>query len=203
MAVSAAVSELAEMVAAGGIPSNAAGSLYTTVSRKMAGTARSRSMQEKDVCSILITAVIPTVPRYDGTRTMWASWLGDVSLWVQRDGTLQRITGRDKAGLDMNALDAVLPYHPELAQETTVELLPDDRVAVMTDGLSDSFQAVAAVGDYFSAQWAGPPPHPTMFLQSLCYDAPVQSDDRTVVVTWCGGKTPALMTNDASPGRHT
>jgi serine/threonine protein phosphatase PrpC len=195
VAVSAAVTELAELAGAGRLPQDAAASLFTKIARKMAGTARSRSLRDQDVCSILITAVIPTAPRHDGTRPMWVAWLGDVSMWVMRDKNLQRVTGGDKAGLDMNTLDAVLPFNPDRAHERNWELQPGDRVALMTDGLSDSFQAIPAAFDYFTAQWAGPPPHPTAFLQDLCYDAPAQADDRTVVVTWCGDPDPASASN--------
>lgn len=199
VAVSTAVRELARMLGSGGIPAINTEMLYKMIAGEMAGTARSRRLTEQDVCSVLVTAVIPTAPARDGTRTMWSSWIGDVSLWIQRDSRLYRLTGEEKSGLDPNALGAVLPFQPDLVQETTRDLAQADRVVVMTDGLSDSMRAVSGVTEFFQQQWAGPPPHPALFLHSLCYDGPGQTDDRTVVVVWCGDEAAARSDAYAGP----
>jgi Protein phosphatase 2C len=199
VAVSAAARELSGMLDRGGIEAIDVGRLYKIVAGEMIGTGRNRGIPDEDICSILITAVIPAAPRDDGSRPIWASWIGDVSLWVQHEGRLIRLTGADKSGLDRNTLSAVLPFNPDQADQRHVKLLPYDAVAVMTDGLSDSLAAVPGVADFFAAQWAGPPPHPAAFLHSLCYDAPGQDDDRTAVVVWCGDRNPARASADRRP----
>ena len=156
----------------------------------MIGTGRARDLPDEDICSILIVAVIPTASSPDGTRPIWTSWIGDVSLWIHRAGTLRRMTGREKEGLDRNTLSAVLPFHPDRAERGVFDLRPSDRVAVVTDGLSDSLSGVAGAHEFFTRQWANAAPHPAAFLNSLCYDGPGQTDDRTAVVVWCGTDGP-------------
>lgn len=186
VAVSAATRELAKMLANGGMKAIDEDLLYKVVAGEMLGTGRNRGVADRDICSILIVAVIQAFSRPEGVRRVWASWIGDVSLWVLREGTLHRMTGKEKAGLDRNVLDAVLPYDPDRSETRRFELHPSDRVAVMTDGLSDSLHEIPEVSEYFARQWAGPVPHPAVFLHSLCYDGPGQTDDRTAVVVWAG-----------------
>lgn len=186
VAVSACVRELGKMLDAGGIQAIDTRRVYQVVAGQMLGTGRDRKVADGDVCAILITAVVPAMPQANGTRPLWASWIGDVSLWIQRDGELHRCTGEDKSGLDRNKLNAVLPFNPDQFEQDTFALAPDDRVAIMTDGLSDAFSDVAGAVGFFARQWSGPPPHPAAFLHSLCYDAPGQGDDRTAVVVWTG-----------------
>jgi serine/threonine protein phosphatase PrpC len=190
VAVSAAARELTRMLESGGTAQINAGLLYKTIAGEMVGTGRNRGIADRDVCAILITAVIPARANSDGTRTMWASWIGDVSLWTVRGGDLCRLTGQDKTGLDRNALSAVLPFSPDNAEWRTFDLYPHDRVALLTDGVSDSLISVDGTAEYFARQWAGPPPHPAAFLHSLCYDGPGQTDDRTAVVVWFGAADP-------------
>ena len=87
------------------------------------GTGRDRGIPDADVCAIVITAVIPSRPDRDGTRPMWASWIGDVSLWISRGGELRRMTGQGKTGLDRNELHAVLPFSPEQVEQGAFELI--------------------------------------------------------------------------------
>jgi serine/threonine protein phosphatase PrpC len=190
VAVNAAVRELTELVEKAGSLAIDATELYLKVAGEMIGTGRARGIQDREVCAILITAVIPARPEPDGTRSLWASWIGDVSLWISRDGRLHRTTGQDKDGLDRNALHAVLPFNPDQVQQCRFPLYPDDRVVLLTDGVSDSLTSIDAAMEYFTRQWAGPPPHPAAFLHSLCYDGPSETDDRTAVVVWCGSSHP-------------
>lgn len=191
VAVSASVRELGKMLAIGGIPAIDPQRVHRVVAGEMIGTGRNRQLADSDVCSVLITAVVPTVPQSDGTRPVWASWIGDVSLWIQRDGVLCRRTGEEKSGLDRNKLTAVLPFNPDQFCQDVFQLAPGDRLAVMSDGLSDSFADVPGVAEFFAGEWSGGPPHPAAFLHSLCYDAPGQGDDRTAVVVWTGaGRQP-------------
>jgi serine/threonine protein phosphatase PrpC len=190
VAVSAATRELAAMVESGGIRAINPELLYRKISGEIVGTGRDRGIPDADVCAIVITAVIPSRPDRDGTRPMWASWIGDVSLWISRGGELRRMTGQGKTGLDRNELHAVLPFSPEQVEQGVFELHPHDRVVLMTDGVSDSLESVDGTLDYFARQWAGPPPHPAAFLHSLCYDGPGQTDDRTAVVVWCDTPSP-------------
>jgi hypothetical protein len=186
VAVSAATREIGGMLARGGIDSIDVGRLYKVIAGEMLGTGRARDFPDEDICSILITTVIPAAPQPDGSREIWSSWLGDVSLWSQRQGHLRRLTGEDKSGLDRNALGAVLPFDPDRVEERCFGIGAGTVLAIMTDGVSDSLASVAGTRQFFSAQWGGPPPHPAAFLHSLCYDAPGQDDDRTAVVVWCG-----------------
>ena len=64
----------------------------------MVGTGRDRGIPDGDSCAILITAVIPARPEPDGTRPLWASWIGDVSLWISRDGGCTGPPGRTRTG---------------------------------------------------------------------------------------------------------
>lgn len=190
VAVTAATRELGKMLASGGMQAIDAELLYNKIVGEMLGTGRNRGVRDDDICSILIVAVIPTVPRPDGTRPIWTSWIGDVSLWIHRAGVLRRATGMEKTGLDRNALDAVLPFNPDRAQLATFELNPSNRVAVVTDGLSDSLSSLSGAIEFFTREWEHSAPHPAAFLHSLCYDGPGQTDDRTAVVVWCGGGRP-------------
>lgn len=186
LAVSASVRELRGMVGSEGMQTIDPHYLYKVIAGEMVGTGRSRQLDDGEICSILITAVIPTSPGPDGVRVIWASWIGDVSLWCQRGQQLERLTGHDKSGLDRNALNAVLPFDPDQVEHAQFRFEAGDRIAIMTDGLSDSLTDVAGVAAFFADQWAGPPPHPATFLHGLCYDAPGQADDRTAVVIWTG-----------------
>lgn len=201
VAVSAAARELSGMLDRSGMEGIDVGRLYKMVAGEMLGTGRDRGLPDEDICSILITAVIPATPRQDGTRRLWTSWIGDASLWAQHEGRLHRLTGEDKSGLDRNSLSAVLPFNPDMVEQRAFKLMPYDAVAVMTDGLSDSLTSVPGVADFFAAQWGSPPPHPAAFLHSLCYDAPGQDDDRTAVVIWCGAD--ALPSGRAGKGRRS
>jgi hypothetical protein len=190
VAVSTAVRELSNMLSAGPMDAIDVKLLYNVIAGEMLGTGRDRGVPDEDVCSILIVAAIPAMARPDGTRPMWASWIGDVSLWVHRGGDLIRVTGEEKTGLDRNTLTAVLPFNPDQVEEGHFELRPWDRVAVVTDGVSDTWSTIPAAADFFARQWAAPAPHPAAFLHSLCYDGPGQTDDRTAVVVWCGPDEP-------------
>jgi Protein phosphatase 2C len=186
VAVSAATRELGKMLASGGMPAIDVELLYKIIAGEMLGTGRNRGLADKDICSVLIVAVIPTIPRPDGTRLGWASWIGDVSLWIQNEDTLHRMTGMEKEGLDRNTLSAVLPFNLDRPERYSFNIPPSARVAIMTDGLSDSLSTIAGAAKFFVQQWAGAAPHPAAFLHSLCYDGPGQTDDRTAVVVWCG-----------------
>jgi serine/threonine protein phosphatase PrpC len=191
IAVNAATREFVSMVESGGPAAVDSELIYTKVAGEIVGTGRNRGIPDAEVATILITAVIPTATRADGTRRMLASWIGDVSLWIGRDEELHRETGQDKTGLDRNALHAVLPFNPAQVEKRVIDLRPHDRVALMTDGVSDSLDSAPGALEHFARQWAaGPPPHPAAFLHSLCYDGPGQTDDRTAVVVWCGAASP-------------
>jgi hypothetical protein len=197
LAVSAAARGVAAILDGGrGIRDIDPVTLFTAVAGEMIGTARSQSHAVPDVYAILVVAVIPTHPEPDGRRTMWTAQIGDVSVWVLRSGSLTQRTGPDKAGMDKNTLVFVLPADPGAARAALIELQPGDTVAVMTDGLSESLVNIAGVADFFARRWASGPPHPAAFLHQLCYDAPGQSDDRTVVTTWIGA-------TDQDTGRTT
>lgn len=202
VAVAAAARLLEGMLKPSGFSSIDVSLLYKEVAGEMIGTGRSRDLAEKDICSILITAVIPAQAEANGYRTVWAAWIGDVSLWLVQGRRLHQFTGHEKSGLDRNALEAVLPFDPGKVQETSFFIAPGDRLALMTDGVSDTLTTVPDAEGYFADQWSGAPPHPAVFLRDLCYDAPGQADDRTAVVVWCGDGTPPAPTNPAVERRR-
>jgi hypothetical protein len=115
---------------------------------------------------------------------MWTAQIGDVSVWLLQSGSLQQVTGPQKAGMDKNTLQYVLPVDPSGVRQRSIELHSGDAVAVMTDGLSESLTNIAGVDDFFRQRWASGPQHPAAFLRDMCYDAPGQADDRTAVVAW-------------------
>jgi hypothetical protein len=187
VAVSAAAREIARILDSGEEPETiCASDLFGTVAAEMVGTGRSRGHEDLDICSILIVTVIPTSPRRDGSRRIWTAQIGDVSLWRCRGDSLQQFTGVTKSGMDKNVLACVLPHDWEQATCTVLDVCAGDRIAVMTDGVSETLTNVRGGATYFTDCWSGPAPHPARFALSLCYDAPGQSDDRTVVVVWCG-----------------
>jgi hypothetical protein len=187
VAVSAAAREIAKILDSGeGPEAICASDLFGSVAAEMVGTGRSRGHQDLDLCSILIVTVIPTAPRRDGTRRIWTAQIGDVSLWICREASLRQFTGVTKSGMDKNVLTSVLPHDWEQVTCTVLDVCAGDRVAVMTDGVSETLTNVKGGAAYFADSWSGPAPHPARFALSLCYDAPGQGDDRTVVVIWCG-----------------
>jgi len=172
------------MLVSGGIAAIDVELLYNLVAGEMIGTGRNLGLSDDEICSVLMVVVIPTSPRADGTRQIWTSWIGDVSLWVHSKGALRRLTGTEKTGLDRNVLSAVLPFNLDQVADSDFNLLPSDRVAVMTDGFSDSITGLSGASEFFAQLWKESAPHPVKFLHSLCYDGPGQTDDRTVVVVW-------------------
>jgi hypothetical protein len=158
--------------------------LFTTVAREITGTGRNRGVSERDLCCLLVVAVVPTAAAADGSRRVWTAQIGDVSVWTHGPAWRQQ-AGYAKSGLDRNAVDSVLPFHPGKAVSSTVDVPPGHGVAVVTDGVGDLLTEVADAESFFAGRWAAPP-HPASFLADLCVDAPGQGDDRTAVVVWCG-----------------
>jgi serine/threonine protein phosphatase PrpC len=114
VAVSTAVREIAATLDRDGHAGNVdAQRLFLTVAGEIVGTGRERGMIDRDLCCLLVVAVVPTRPGPDGVvRNVWTAQVGDVSVWTGGEGLQQR-TGKLKVGLDRNKVDAVLPFHPE------------------------------------------------------------------------------------------
>ena len=193
VAVSAATRELVAMLSSGGVTAIDMEHLYNAVAGEMLGTGRNRGLLDKDICSILILAVIPAVPRPDGMRQVWTSWIGDVSLWIHRQGSLYRVTGQEKSGMDRNTLNAVLPFNPDWAEQSTVNLQPSDRVAVVTDGLSDSLSGIPEAAEFFARQWAASAPTRPLSCTTFAMTAPAKAT--TVRPSWFG----AVLTSPRAP----
>jgi len=159
--------------------------LFQEIAGEMVGTARSRHVDERHICSLLVVAVIPTAPSPDGRRRVWTAQVGDVSLWLLGPGGWSQHTGVEKQGLDRNTVSAVLPFAVDQAVAGVIDVPGGHVVAVMTDGLGDVLTNVAGAQQFYSRRWARPP-HPTRFVGDLCVDAKGQTDDRTAVAVWCG-----------------
>jgi hypothetical protein len=159
--------------------------LFQEIAGEMVGTARSRNIDERRICSLLVVAVVPTTPGPAGWRRVWTAQVGDVSVWLLGPGGWSQRTGIEKQGLDRNTLNAVLPFAVDQAVAGVVEVPDGHVVAVMTDGLGDVLTNVAGAQQFYSGRW-GRPPHPTRFVGDLCVDARGQTDDRTAVAVWCG-----------------
>ena len=158
--------------------------LFRTVAGEIVGTGRERGLAEQELCCLLVVAVVPSAAAPDGSRQVWTAQLGDVSVWTQGERWQQQ-TGPFKSGLDRNAVEAVLPFHPDQVATSWVTVPPGAGVAVMTDGVGDLLNDVVAASGFFAEQWEAAP-LPAAFLLDLCVDAPGQDDDRTAVVVWCG-----------------
>jgi Protein phosphatase 2C len=190
VAVSTAARELSAALDRSGDPSAVdARALFTTVAREISGTGRGRGLVERDLCCLLIVAVVPAVAEPDGFRQIWTAQIGDVSLWTH-DPEWSRQTGIMKSGLDRNTVSAVLPFHPGKVVTSRLSVPPGYGIGVVTDGVGDLLSDVAEASGFFADRWASPP-HPAEFLADLCVDAPGQDDDRTAVVVWCGAGGPA------------
>jgi hypothetical protein len=184
IAVSTASRELVAALDRGGDPSFDARRLFSVVAGEIVGTGRDRGLAERDLCCLLVVAVVPIRPDPDGGRRVWTAQIGDLSVWTL-GRQWQQETGPHKSGLDRNTVTAVLPFHPDAVVTAELVVPAGHRLAVVTDGVGDLLCDVASAKGFLAARWGAGPPHPAAFLADLSVDAPGQDDDRTAVVVWC------------------
>lgn len=194
VAVSAAVASAVELLRAGYSPTEQwAPTLFSTVAQRIRQEAADRSLFDDDVCTVLITAILPARPREDGPWQAWIGWLGDVSLWQLSDGRWRHAAGdrkRDDGGIASNSLSAVLPRSPEAAQGHLLQLSPGSVLTFVTDGVGDGLAGLPDLNNLLASRWASPPPIAD-FINHVGYDAEQFHDDRSAVTVWIGMQQPA------------
>lgn len=189
VAVSTAVAAVLERLRLdGGTGGLSAAELFELVASRVSGEAADRGLADRDVCAVLIVAVLPTRLRDDAPNRLWVGWLGDVSLWRLGDGRWSIAAGDRKGGdggIESNAIAAVLPFDPGAARSEFLPLSAGDRLTLVTDGVGDGLAGLPALNRYLADEWAGPPPIAD-FINHVGYDAEQFTDDRTAVTVWTG-----------------
>jgi hypothetical protein len=161
-----------------------AAKLFLEASRQMSGAAAQRGIEEIDVRSAALAAVIPVPSDPDGRRRVWLASLGDVSAWRRCATEWQQLAGKEKSGMDANVLDEFLPYYSKKAISKSVWLEEGDIIALTTDGVADVLAPPGRAAAWFADRWRYPP-HIASFFMDVGYEAKTQTDDRTAVVLWC------------------
>jgi hypothetical protein len=157
--------------------------LFRDVASAIHNQARERALGPQDVRTTLTVAVIPVEP-VGGRRTAWFGHLADTTVWVQRGPGWALLTGSGKDTYNGSALRTFLPYHPDAAVGRTVVLDAGAVIAVLTDGVADSFDEIDGAAEWFAQRWREPPPLAS-FILDVDFEARAQHDDRTAVVVWC------------------
>lgn len=188
VAVTTAVNTARRMLAQSRDPArlDAAG-LYTAVAQRMRAAAKDRGIGQQDVGAVLLVAVVPTeAPAAGAPRTVWMSWVGDVSAWQLYPDLWDPIAGDSKErGGDVQSgeIDAALPWAPQAVQHGVLELPAGGALAFVSDGVGDAFHLNGQVNRHFARAWAHKPAL-TSFINDMSFDAPSCQDDRTAVVVW-------------------
>jgi len=140
-----------------------------------------------DFATTLMVAVVPTLSRDPRGREVWLGWLADSSAW-QFGQAWRPVAGQTKADFDSNAISTFMPMHPKRAVQTLRWLPHGESLALMTDGLSDLLNDVDGAAVELHRRWVAPPSLPEL-VRDMCFDAPGQDDDRTVVMVWTPERT--------------
>ncbi|WP_157246886.1 protein phosphatase 2C domain-containing protein [Nonomuraea typhae] len=162
-----------------------AAAIFLDAARNMAGWAARQGVTEDDVRAAALAAVIPVSPPPSGQRTAQLMSLADVGGWLRLPEGWRRLIGDEKNELDPGRLTEFLPFHPEVAVSTTVDLEPRAVLALTTDGLGDALTPGDALAPWLASRWKEPP-HIVEFLRDVGFESAGRLDDRTVVVVWCG-----------------
>jgi protein phosphatase 2C-like protein len=193
VAVSSAVASLVELLRTGFDPGRlSAPELFGRVARRMREETAARGLSDGDVCTVLITAVLPTLLREGEPRPCWVGWLGDASLWRLGEGRWRVVAGnrkRDEGGIASDALDAVLPYDPDAAQSRLLPFALGDVLTLVSDGVGDGLAGLSALNRFLAENWAEPPSIAD-FINHVGFDAEQFTDDRSAVTVWAGNTTP-------------
>ncbi|MFF2082095.1 protein phosphatase 2C domain-containing protein [Kitasatospora sp. NPDC058162] len=202
VAVSSAVATVVEQLRTGVRPDQlSAAGLFGRAAQRIRDEAAARGLSDRDVCTLLIVAVLPTRFRGNESQPCWVGWIGDVSLW-QHDGGRWRVAAgdpkQDDAGLASNALESVLPHDPDAARSCLLPLAPGDVLTLVTDGVGDGLAGLPALNGFLAREWAGPPAIAD-FINHIGYDAAQFTDDRTAVTVWADTANPDNTTPTPAP----
>ncbi|GAA3231015.1 protein phosphatase 2C domain-containing protein [Actinocorallia longicatena] len=159
--------------------------IFLEAARQMSGAAEQFGVTENDVRAAALAAVIPVLPDGSGRREIWLASVADVCGWLREPRGWRRLAGAEKTGFDAGTLTEFLPFHPDRATATTVVLEPGAVVALTSDGVGDALGQAEATSAWFAERWTRPP-HISLFLQEVGFEANGHLDDRTAVVVWCG-----------------
>lgn len=140
-----------------------------------------------DFATTLMVAVVPTLSRDPRGREVWLGWIADSSAW-QFGQAWRPVAGQGKADFDSNAISSYMPMHPKRASHALRWLPHGESLALMTDGLSDLLTDVDGAAAELHRRWVAPPSLPEL-VRDMCFDAPGQDDDRTVVMVWTPERT--------------
>jgi len=189
VAVSSAVAGVVDLLRTGFRPdAQWAARLFSAVAQRIREEAAARGLSDKDVCTVLVVAILPTRLPGNEPRPGWVGWLGDVSLWHLAEGRWRQAAGnrkQDESGVASNALEAVLPQDPGAAQGAQLQIERGDVLTFVTDGVGDGLAGLPALNDFLARQWARPPSIAD-FINHVGYDAEQFTDDRSAVTVWAG-----------------
>ncbi|SFB84616.1 protein phosphatase 2C domain-containing protein [Streptomyces aidingensis] len=191
IAVTTAVNLLVEELREGGDPRLVDEfRLYREVAERMRATAAGRGLAEREIGVVMIVAVIAAEPEADGDRTLWLSWLGDVSAWQLTGGERwEWLAGEGKSGtgsmLQEQEIHAALPWAPDAVRREVFRLPAGVRLAFLTDGVGDPLAGSPEFNAHLARSWARKPSLMS-FLHDMDFDARTYLDDRTAVVVWTG-----------------
>jgi hypothetical protein len=197
VAANAIITELRQALAGSEPGQLSVAELYRAVSGQMVAIAKQRGITADTVRTVTLAAVIPILPDQDGRRRAWFGGVSDVGAWRRQPDGWQQVAGQHRGGMDANALSEFLPYHPNRAVATMVDLAPHDVLALVTDGVSDAFGIINGAAAWFAERWRDPPPIAS-FILDVGYEARTQNDDRTAVVVWCDSTTWSLAGKGAA-----
>jgi serine/threonine protein phosphatase PrpC len=156
--------------------------IFGGIAAQMAEAAATRGLRDADICTALVTALIPT----GWDRTMWVAWVGDASVWLLQGNEWIFVAGdrkRSSGGVESNVVAHVLPTSPHAVATTAVRIAPGSVIAIVTDGIGDALATLPEANRYFARSWATPPSS-TAFIDDVGYDAEGFQDDRTAVAVW-------------------
>jgi hypothetical protein len=162
--------------------------LFTDVAAGILAAAEDRGLRAADVRTTLTVAVIPTGPA-DSSRTAWVGHVADTTVWIRTAEMWQCVTSNVKGSFDGIAVRRFMPHHPDAALSQTFTVDAGATLAVLSDGVADSFQEIRGANAWLADRWRDPPPLAS-FLLDVDFEARAQHDDRTAVVVWFDRERP-------------
>jgi hypothetical protein len=157
--------------------------LFTDVAAGIVAAAEERGLSAEDVRTTLTVAVIPAGPAAT-PRTAWVGHVADTTVWLRDARSWRQVTANVKDSFDGGALRTFMPHHHDAAINHTFTVTAGATVAILSDGVADSFNEIPGAAEWFAERWREPPPLGS-FVLDVDFDAKTQHDDRTAVVVWC------------------